>query len=183
MKSLTVLAILMVFVLVGVAGAGTPGEIQQDKKEIKQDKKELKQSKDCLKRLNSLVDKWHEANLNCNQKKMNQLEQAIVNTLVKDINASFHTVDRAEREAARTKLKVFGDKEPARVAVDDQRDFAQSRTMLASKQGLLYKMKESDSFSMKYRLLSEYKQLLKMELGMAGRELVEDVRESRFDRR
>ena len=183
MKSVLVLVILMVFLLVVAVGAGTPREIKQDKKEIKQDKKELKQSKDCLKRLNSLVDKWHQANLNCNDKKMNQLQQAIVNTLIKDINASFRAVDRAEREAARTKLKVFGDKEPARAAVDDQRDFAGSRTMLASKQGLLYKMKVSDSFSMKYRLLSNYKELLRMELGMAGRELVEDVRELRYDRR
>ena len=183
MKSVLVLAILIVFLLVGVVGAGTPGEIKRDKKEIKQDKQELKQSKDCFKRLNILVDKWHEANLNCNDKKMDQLQQAIINTLVKDINASFHAVDRAEREAARTRLKVLGDNEPARAAVDDERDFARSRTMLASKQGLLYKMKESDSFSVKYRLLSDYKELLKMELGMAGRELAEDVRESRFDRR
>ena len=183
MKSIMVLAVLIVFLLVGAVGAGTPGEVKQDKKEIKQDKHELKQSKDCLKRLNSLVEKWHQANLKCNEKKMNQLEHAIVNLLVKDVNASFHAVDRAEREAARSKLKVFGDNGPARAAVDDERDFARSRTLLASKQGLLYKMKKSNSFSLKYRLLSDYRELLKLELGMASRELAEDVRELNRDLR
>lgn len=166
MKSILVLTIVVLAVfLVGSVGAANPDE-------LKQDKAELKQTKNCLNKLGSLVDKWHEANLDGNEKKVRQLEHAIINTIIKDLNATFHAAERAEKEKREAR---YG--KGSKACLDDETDFAAARIILNSKQVLLYRLKNSDSFSLKLRALANYQELLKKELGMAKVELAEDVRE------
>ena len=165
MKSIFSLTIILAISLAGSVLAADPGE-------VKLDKAELKQTKDCLNKLNSLADRWHEANLNGNDKKTRQLEHAIINTLVKDVNASFHAVEKAEKE----KLRFNKDK-GIENCLDDDREFVAQRIFLNSKQVLLYRLKNSDSFSLKLMALTNYQELLKKELGMARVELAKDVRE------
>jgi hypothetical protein len=51
------------------------------------------------------------------------------------------------------------------------------RIILNSKQVLLYRLKNTESFSLKLRALGNYQELLKKELGLNKVELAEDVRE------
>ncbi|UCG62487.1 MAG: hypothetical protein JSV52_04160 [Candidatus Zixiibacteriota bacterium] len=163
--------ILVGFLLSGTVWAENPDELKQDRREIRS-------SKASLDKLNRLIDKWHEANLAGDNKKVRQYELAIINLFVKDLNATFHALDRAERERAKERK---GQDKGGWVA--DEKDFAAARTILASKQVLLYKWKVSDSFSLKYLVLSNYRRLLKKELGMAALEFAEDVREIKKDKR
>ncbi len=172
MKRIAILLTVLLAVLGSAVLAESPKQQAADKKEVVQSKKELKASRECLDRLMSLVDRWHEANLEGNEKHIRRYEQAIINTLIKDINASFHWVDKAEHERKHSRSQA---------RVDDERDLAQGRVLLASKQGLLYKLKKSDSFSFRYRLLSDYQDLLKRELRMNRIELAENVKDVRTD--
>lgn len=180
MKSMVALTVALVVSLCASVQAAGQQQQSADKKEIIQDKNELKRSRDCLDRLNSLIDRWHEANLEGNEKKIHKYEQAIINTLIKDINATFHWVSNAESERTRSREQVRAGEAP-KAALDDERDLARVRVLLASKQGVLYKLRESESFSFRYRLLANYQDLLRKELGMVRVELAEDVKDVRID--
>lgn len=166
-----VLIALLAFVGSAVM-AESPKQQAVDKKDVAQSKKELKQTRESLERLASLVDRWHEANLEGNEKDIHRYEQAIINTLIKDINASFHQADKAGREKEHARVQV---------SVDDERDLAQARMILAKKQALLYKLKKSDCFSLRYRVLNDYQDLLRRELRINRIELAEDVKDVRSD--
>jgi len=172
MKRIAMLLTVLLAVLGSAVLAESPKQQAADKKEVVQSKKELEASRECLDRLISLVDSWHEANLDGSEKNIRRYEQAIINTLIKDINASFHWVDKAEHEKERSRVQA---------RVDDERDLAQARVLLASKQGILYKLKKTDCFSIRYRLLGDYQDLLRRELKMNRVELAEDVKDVRSD--
>ncbi len=171
MKTVFSLMVIAAFLLVGTVWAGDKGEVKQDKIEIKNARQSLDQ-------LDRLVDKWHEANLAGDEGKVRQCEQVIINLLVKDLNATFRALDRAERERAKSRT---GQSEGN--WVDDEKDLAAARVLLASKQMLLYKWKVSESFSLKYLVLSNYQRLLARQLGMAELEFAEDVREVKRDKK
>jgi hypothetical protein len=165
MKMIFGLTIILAVFLAGSVSAANPGE-------LKQDKAELKQTKNCLNKLNSLVDKWHQASLDGNDKKSRQLEHAIINTIVKDMNVTFQALEKSEKEKQRSQLA-----KGVKNCLDDEQDFVAQRILLNSKQVLLYRLKNSDSFSLKLLALTNYQELLKKEMGWAKVELAEDVRE------
>jgi hypothetical protein len=178
---LSIIQVMVItLLLAGPIAADQGGDIKQDKKEIGQDGAELKWSNECLDRLTVLLDTWHEAYLAGDEKQAHQYEQAIVNMLVKDINATFHAAGRAEREKAASRVRINED-EPACIALDDDRDLARIRVLLAGKQSLLYRLKKNESFSLKYRALADYQELLRKELGMVVVELSEDSQQQHRD--
>jgi hypothetical protein len=180
MKLSIIQLVAITLLLASPVVAGQGEDIKQDKKEIGQDVAELKWSKECLDRLSVLLDRWHEAYLAGDEKQAHQYEQAIVNMLVKDINATFHAVGRAEREKAASGVCTREDA-PAYIALDDDRDLARIRVLLAGKQSLLYRLKKNESFSLKYRALANYQELLRKELGMVAVELSEDSQQQHHD--
>ncbi len=182
MKKLLVFSLVLSVLIVGVAWAGDCKIVKQDKKEVCQVSKELKQAKENLGRLNSLVEQWHQACLAMDEKKINQYEQAMYNFIITDINASFHAVQKAEDEAGRSRKQWQSGNEQNRDVADEYADCLKARKILSNKEGVLFRLKNSDSFSLKYRLLSEYRGLIREELGMNRWELAENVREVKQDK-
>ncbi|UCE24059.1 MAG: hypothetical protein JSU74_12295 [Candidatus Zixiibacteriota bacterium] len=172
MKKTALVLIVLLAVLGSSVTAESPKQQAAEKKEVIQSKKELEATKHSLDQLSSLVDRWHEANLDGNEKNIRRYEQAIINLLIKDINATFRWVDRVEHEKGRARVQA---------RVGDERDLAGTRIILSKKQVLLHKLKKSDCFSFRYRLLSDYRDLLRRELKMNRIELAENVKDVRSD--
>ncbi|MEW6411203.1 MAG: hypothetical protein AB1483_01880 [Candidatus Zixiibacteriota bacterium] len=182
MKRIFVIILAISLVTAGISLAGDSKQGNQDNKEIRQVAKELEQTRASLAKLNNLVEQWHRACLDTDEKKIHQYEQAIYNFIISDINASFRAVQKAENEAGESRDDWRSGEETRREATDEYRDFVKLRKILSSKEGVLFRLKNSDSFSLKYRLLAEYRGLIREELGMSRWELAEDLRELKNDK-
>ncbi|UCE23165.1 MAG: hypothetical protein JSU74_07610 [Candidatus Zixiibacteriota bacterium] len=165
MKAIITITFLAIFLTASLVMADQGRNFTNDNDEKCQKKSEMKQAQTCLDRLNTLLDRWHEANLEGHEKKIHQYEQAIINELVKDINASFHAAEKADRKVSNV--------------LAGEEDQSCQRVLLAGKQAVLYKLKKSDSFSLKYRALSKYQDLLCQQLGRHRLELAEGDNQSR----
>lgn len=164
MKKIFRLTLFLVVLLVGSACAWDPCPLNEDKAAVKQ-------TKACLDKLNALTERWQEANLAGNEKRTRQLEHAIINTLIKNLNAGFQAMEKAEKEKQH---KRYASKINC---VDDGADFVAQRVLLNGKQALLYRLKTGDSFSAKLLALTDYQRLLRRELGIGKVELTENPRE------
>lgn len=190
MKKLISIAVLLAVFVAGSVWAENPREVKKDKKEIRQDVKEVHQSKKCLDELTALMRMWSNANAAGEKRKARQLEQAIYNLLLRDINASAWAVWQAEQEVKHSRVETVGgrslhghnadDKADYR---DDRRDCVKSRRLLEAKEHLVGRLNDSKSFTYKYRLLADYQELLRRELGYAKTEWAEDIRELKKDKR
>ncbi len=169
MKAIIIITVLAVFLTAGLVMADQGRNMTKDDHEKCQNKAEMKQAQTCLVRLNTLMDRWHEANLEGDEKKIHQYEQAIINTLVKDINATFHAAEDTDRKLSD--------------ALHDEKDQLCKRALLTGKQAALYKLKETESFSLKYRALSKYQELLCRQLGATRLELAEGNSDSPLESR
>jgi len=173
----------------GAAAAGNDLERKQDKREIRQDKKGLGATSATLDRLSGTIDRWVEANLTGHNKKARSYEESILEQIQVDIVSSRQQLERYEAEvhsSAReynrphqSKMARHDDRVDLR---DDLKDLHLTKRLLKEKERLASSFRKVTAFSNKYRLLGDYMEVMRRELGMAKVELVEDANELREDR-
>lgn len=173
----------------GAAAVGNDLEKKQDKSEIRQDKMELVATSATLDRLSGTIDRWVEANLTGNNKKANSYEESILEQIQADIASSRRQLERYEAEV-RSSAKEYNLLHQSRAARhddqadlrDDVKDLHLAGRLLKEKERLASSLHKVATFSNKYRLLGDYMEVMRRELGMAKVELVEDANELREDR-
>jgi len=187
-------AMLFVILTVSAFGAGTVWggrfqEKKQDRQEIRNDKREQRTTKATFVQLSKTVDRWVEANLKGDDKRVKRYEQAILNQIRDDIVSSQRLVDRYDAEIRRSAKECQGthssqaDRHDNRADLrDDVKDLYRARQLLKIKERLASTLSRTATFSNKYRLLGDYLETLRRELGMVRVELVEDVNEFHEDR-
>lgn len=174
---------------VGAAAGESYFEKKQDKKEIRQDKGVLGATSAVLDRLTRSIDLWVEANLKGDGKNIHKYETAIFEQIRADIASSRRLVERYEAEVRRSTSEYnrphdtrAGHRDDRADLRDDVKDLHQARQLLRVKERLASSLHRTTAFSNKYRLLGDYKEVLRRELGMARVELAEDVNELHKDR-
>lgn len=185
----------LIFIIIVLAFAcsapavGNNLEKKQDKREIRQDKKELGATSATLDRLSGTIDRWVEANLTGHNKKANRYEESILEQIQADIASSRQQLERYEaevRSSAREYKSLHqsqATRHDDRVDLrDDVKDLHLAKRLLKEKERLASSLRKVATFSNKYRLLGDYMEVMRRELGMAKVELVEDADELREDR-
>ena len=184
--------IFTIIVLAFASGAATAGndlEKKQDKSEIRQDKMELVATSAALARLSGTIDRWVEANLTGHNKKANRYEESILEQIQADIASSRRQIERYEAEV-RSSAREYKSLHQSQAARhddradlrDDVKDLHLAGRLLKEKERLASSLRKVTAFSNKYRLLGDYMEVMRRELGMAKVELVEDANELREDR-
>jgi len=184
--------IFIILVLAFASGAATAGnylEKKQDKREIRQDKMELVATSATLDRLSGTIDHWVEANLIGHNKKAHSYEESILEQIQADIASSRQQLERYEAEV-HSSAREYNRLHQSRVARredradlrDDVKDLHLAGWLLKEKERLDSSLRKVATFSNKYRLLGDYMEVMRRELGMAKVELVEDANELREDR-
>jgi len=181
--------IILVLAFASGAAAGNYLEKKQDKREIRQDKMELVATSAALARLSGTIDRWVEANLTGHNKKAHRYEESILEQIQADIASSRRQLERYEAEV-RSSAKEYNLLHQSRAARhddrvdlrDDVKDLHLTGRLLKEKERLASALHKVATFSNKYRLLGDYMEVMRRELGMAKVELVEDANELREDR-
>jgi len=181
--------IILVLAFTSGAAAGNYLEKKQDKSEIRQDKMELVATSAALARLSGTIDRWVEANLTGHNKKANSYEESIFEQIQADIASSQRQLERYEAEV-HSSAREYNSLPQSRAARhddradlrDDVKDLYLAGRLLKEKERLASSLRKVTTFSNKYRLLGDYMEVMRRELGMAKVELVEDVNELREDR-
>jgi len=181
--------IILVLAFASGAAAGNYLEKKQDKSEIRQDKMELVATSAALARLSGTIDRWVEANLTGHNKKVHRYEESILEQIQADIASSRRQLERYEAEV-RSSAKEYNLLHQSRAARhddrvdlrDDVKDLHLTGRLLKEKERLASALHKVATFSNKYRLLGDYMEVMRRELGMAKVELVEDANELREDR-
>lgn len=168
--------------------AGSRPEKAADRREIRQDKNELYQTGVAMERLTTTMDNWVDANLQGKDKDVDRLEKVILQQIETDIAASRQQIERAETEVISSRREYHPRYQSAasrhdnRLDLkDDVRDLTVTRKLLKAKQQIAASLQKTAAFSNKYRLLGDYIDLLRRELGMTRLELAEDIKERRED--
>lgn len=187
----TMFVLLTLTILATTIGwAGSPvDETRRDHQEIAKDKHYLDVGKDRIKQLSNAMDLWHDANLKGDQGKIDKYAQELNNMLHKDMEATARVLAQAQVERVRSAREYRSDDkqrsekaDDKRDLVDDRRDAQQLRGILKVKKRLASSIAKSPAFSNKYRLLGDYMDVMKQEVGLTRLELVEDVQELHEDR-
>ncbi len=124
-------------------------------------------------RLAYTMDLWCDATLKGDKKAEQRYEQEIFAFLERDIAADEQLVDACTRQAVEELYGPLVRDSSNLVVVDSGYRpvvspllFAQARDLFERKKAVFDALKESDAFSNKYRLLGDYIQLLRRELGL-----------------
>ena len=104
------------------------------------------------------VDLWYDASIKDNPKLVARYDVLLDNTLHQDLEATegaiLHLIEDIESDS------------PAAVKVQKHQELAGVRATLETKQALARSIGQSEGFSEKYRLLGDYINVLRKELGM-----------------
>lgn len=144
----------------------------EDLQKANQQTKQVEQPQLCLDKLNSVIDYWHDAYLNGDDKKIQEYEEKICDVIVDDINALYKLV--SSTESAVSASSVEGENAANQ---DGKSEAARIRKILNAKELLLARLQTGESFGQKYRVLGDYQDLLRRQLGLTRLELAEDVEE------
>lgn len=169
--------------------AGPTAEKVADKQEIKTDHKFIKQTQKTLNELDRAIDLWHDANLKGAEKKIILAQQKIKEILQADITASWDRIGESEVEVFKSAEESKATSGNGAARSDDRvdlrndiKDLKQAKMIVKTKERLYSSIEKSKAFSNKYRLLGDYTDVLKKQLGLSRIELAEDRAELKEDR-
>ncbi|MFQ6009365.1 MAG: hypothetical protein ACE5K8_10505 [Candidatus Zixiibacteriota bacterium] len=159
---------------VGSAIGDSHSQEQQNDDKIGNEQRKPKDTEYVFEQLRQNIDLWHEANLKGESKKIRQLEQQILDQIQADITLAEQAVKRYEAEACRFKPehKLIPDTSANRGGV--LRDYQNAKQRLQTKKQLVEALARATAFSHKYRLLENYMEILRTELGITPPELAGD---------
>ncbi len=184
-------SILMALLLPGTIAEATDNAVQQQDKrgEISREKKELGVTSATYTQLSGSIDRWVEANLAGDQQRARVLETSILNQLGADVTATHRRIKQSQAGSAGPAARDAEDRPSPRTGVREGEGAAggdstleQAAQLLRVKERLASAIARSQAFSNKYRLLGDYLEVLRREMGLRRIELVEDVNEHRQDR-
>ncbi|MFQ5452983.1 MAG: hypothetical protein ACE5D6_02205 [Candidatus Zixiibacteriota bacterium] len=177
------------FLVPSIGTAGNNHELHHDKKEIKQDKKVINYSQNLLDKLSTAIDYWHDAYLKGDRKKITIYEKKINIIIENDIKLTSRKISKAENEVKLSAIESKVNKGSKIARLDDKadlrndkKDLIKASNLLKVKKRLLHGLRKGDSFSYKYRLLGDYQEIIRRELGIERIELVEDFKELHEDK-
>ena len=190
MKHLKIAGLLICLLLAtSIVMADSQSEIEQDKQEISYDKKYIQRTSVTLNNFTLAFDLWHDANLKGDSKAISKYEQEIYDVIGEDIRNSYQAVSYAKLESSYSKEEILQDqsnkynKKNSQCSFKgDQNDLSLENKHMNIKKRLLKAIKNSKSFGYRYRLLSDYQQLLHQGLKLEKVELAEDVGELHEDK-
>lgn len=185
-------SILVTILMVLPAAGSTAGSVAEkvaDKQEIKEDHQFIKHTRKTLDELNRAIDLWHDANLKGAEKKIASAEENIQIILQADITASWDHIGESEIEVFESAKELKSTpatgvaRRDDRVDLrDDIKDLKRAKIVVRTKERLYSSIEKSKAFSNKYRLLGDYTDVLKKQLGLSRIELAEDRAELKEDR-
>jgi len=175
--------IALVFAVKITAGESS-WERRQDRKEICQAAQELRNTKVAFDQLICTINLWHDANLKQDNKMIRKYEAAIFELIRTDLASSRRVVQQHEAEVRRSAREYnrpyntrVGSRDDRNDLHDDVQDHYRASQLLKRKEHLAASLFRATAFSNKYRLLDDYAEVLRRELGMNRIEIAEDVHE------
>jgi exonuclease VII large subunit len=172
--------ILLIFLLtalilpVGATIADNNNQGLQNQNDIRQNQRKLNNTRTVFEQLSRNIDLWHDANLKGNSKKIHQLEQQILVQIQADIALAEQAVKRYETEVPRFKPEPKLTANTSANRGSDFRDYQDAKQRLQAKKQLADAVARATTFSHRYRLLENYLEILRTELGITRPELVGD---------
>jgi hypothetical protein len=134
--------------------------------------------------LSYTVDLWHDAKLKGDKRKVREYAAEIDRILVRDIKAGKQLLKMIVREPVVDKEADRGGSEnlleetnQKRLSKEDRQYIEQMVSIISTKEALLDSMRRSTAFSNRYRLLGNYINLLRRELGMSRLKFAHDNEE------
>lgn len=172
----------MTMTIVGSARAESQDrEIQEDEKQIALDHVNAKQTRVTIKNLSHGIDLWHDANLKGDfdniikfQNKMHQLIRADIQKAVDVVTECEwqHELDLRKERANNSDDGIL--EKSHHEHIYEKNNLIETKKLIKAKEVLFVSLKRSRAFSNKYRLLNDYLELLKIELGIERIELADD---------
>ncbi len=166
-RKFTLLVVALVFLI--VAGVSASEKHDNDSDVVSGKKNYLPESSLTLVKLSHFTNLWHDATLKGDKNKVRQLENDILALIRVDINASHKFVD-----GQKTALKE-GDKLRLLSYVKNTEDLQEFELLLKVKKRLVGSISKTSVFSNKYRLLGDYREILRREVDLTRFELVEET--------
>lgn len=181
MLTRSILVTLLLVLPAAGATAGSTPEKAADQQEIKQDHQFLKHTRKTLDELNRAIDLWHDANLKGGDKKIVLAHEKIQQILKADITTSWDRIGESEIEVFKSAEEFKSTPSTGNAHKDgrvdlrgDIKNLKQAKIVLRTKERLYSSIEKSSAFSNKYRLLGDYTDVLKKQLGLSRIELAED---------
>lgn len=166
-------AVAAVFTAAMFVGTAMGGD-QVNHKEVKQDQKQLAQTRHTLDELSQHINLWHEANLLGDDRQISKHEKRLRAIIASDLAQS-------KKVAKQYRNKVARARNP-KESHEYETEQAQAENLAKAKDRISDCLKRGKAFSNKYRLLGDYKDLLRRELGQERLHLAQDVRQARRGR-
>ena len=156
-------------------------QVPKDQKEIVQQQESVKQTRLTIKKLAHGIDLWHDANLKGDFDKVLKFEKKIHEIIKADIKKAVDIVSESEWQHELELRKARADDSNEGVSEKNHNEqghrdvgLKSSKKLIKAKEVLFVSVKRSHAFSNKYRLLNDYLDLLKRELGIERIELADD---------
>ena len=136
---------------------------------------------ECRAKLDSVVERWYRGVLAGDSKKVDACRDTIDGLIMADLARQMRDLDK-KRKVVLEQASLLGDTltplDPNR-GMEDNAEYAHLLDILGAKQLVFSSYRRSEAFSNKYRLLGDYIDLLRKELGMArlklaGERVLED---------
>ena len=183
-----VLTFLAVSLVAGLSLQAVAGKYQDEKKanrlEIRLSRSELKETTRSAKQLAHMIDLWHDANLKSDAGLIKKYEEKLHSIIGADVQFSVQKVRRFEAEVNLSVGEHQADqgnrvenKADYRAFQNNVADLKTARELAKVKEKLDFAVRNSESFSNKYRLLNDYLDILSREVGINRVELAEDFHE------
>ena len=185
----TVLTGILMIVAAGPVHAKGPAEAHQEIKEIRRDTRDQTVTRATLERLSHTVDLWHDANLKDDQSLAYRYEQQLNEIILSDIGATARHLSQRAKEIKRSVRQMHCEERRWSEPMDDQASLADDtkdneklEMIFKTKKRLAAAIAKSEAFSNRFRLLGDYEEVLRAELGFDRQQWAEDVKELRSDR-
>ena len=176
---------MVAILVVAFAGTSFAGdkEIESNFFDIRLDVKEMNRTDRITQDLSHEIDLWHDAILKRNGKRVRKHQKQIFKLIDSDIKARSIAVGRYEREASKSVRGIVNgvradepvSAEEKYAAKDGIKDLRKARQLVKAKEILYDSIKRTETFSNRFRLLSDYLEIVKRENRMNKIELAEDI--------
>lgn len=181
LRSILLGAVLTTAIAGSAAAELKDQQVPKDQKEIVQQHESVKQTRLTIKKLAHGIDLWHDANLKGDFDKILKFEKKIREIIRADIKQAVDVVSESEWQYELELRKARAGDSNEAVSHKDAKeqghnsvDLKSSKKLIKAKEVLFVSLRRSQAFSNKYRLLNDYLDLLKRELGIERIELADD---------
>lgn len=186
MKKLCYLLIVGILLSVIASFSAAAGEKASDLKQVYKDKNQIEYRERLVRNMNANIKMWHNAVLNNRRSEADERLHLIMDLIETDINRTAALVSMYRQESEESRKELAEDKKSSEDQSDDRRDayndridLKEANLMLKVKRRIFASIRKSPVFSNRYRLFSDYVDLIRHEQGKLNQALAEDVGEAK----